>query len=120
MKVEPTGLDWLKVGYKRKKKKKNRQGQLLVFWFQSVGGQCSMNSLGMAKGRTCLRRRCVEFVVSISHSRRDVEQALIYVSLEFRRKVEVGDACLGVDSTQTLVLNNEAHFDHQELIMFKL
>lgn len=22
MKVEPTGLDWLKVGYKRKKKKK--------------------------------------------------------------------------------------------------
>jgi len=79
-----------------------------------------MNTLGMARGRTCLGRRCVESVISISHLRRDVEQVLIYVSLEFRRKVEVGDACLGVDSAQTLVLNNEAHFYHQELIMFKL
>ena len=54
----------------------------------------------MAKGRTRLGRRRVEFVISISHSRRDAEQVLIYVSLEFRRKVEVGDACLGVDSTR--------------------
>ena len=44
-----------------------------------------MNTLGMARGRTCLGRRCVEFVISISHSRRDVEPVLIYVSLEFRR-----------------------------------
>ena len=53
--------------------------------------------MGITKGKTSLRRKCVEFAMSISHSRRDVQCVFVNMSFEFRRKVKVEDICLAID-----------------------